>query len=134
MSEGTAPIAFEAARAVYLIGKIDREKYGNLATDEVVLTPLQKEHIQEKREKTYQKYKEQLAEILADPDYILEDPKHEETVLVFKRFTNFAEIVLRLSTGTGDKKNSIITLWEIKEARMQRYIFTHKTLYKREYL
>jgi len=119
-----------------LVGRIDLVKYSGLfsaiATDEVILTPLQREHIREKREKTYQKYKDHLAEILAYPDYILEDPKHVDTVLVFKRFNHFAEIVLRLSTGSGEKKNSIITMWEIKEPRMQRYLFTHKTLYKRE--
>ena len=121
---------------VQLICRIDLEKYkgfsGDITTDEVVLTPLQREHIREKREKTYQKYRCLLADILADPDYILDDPKHPNTALVFKRYDNYAEVVLRLSADTEKKKNSIITLWEIKEPRMQRYILTHKVLYKRE--
>lgn len=118
------------------VGKIDIEKFKgispNILTNEVVITDKQLVHITDKRADTYERYSERLPEILSDPDYIFIDPKHVDTALVVKRYDNAAEIVLRLSTETVEKKNSIITMWEIKEPRLQRYILTHKTVYKKE--
>jgi hypothetical protein len=118
------------------LGAIDLTKYQgisqNILTDEVVITDKQLAHIIEKREDTYIKYKDKLLEILNDPDYIFIDPKHTDTALVVKRYINAPQIVLRLSTQTPEKKNSIITMWEIRESRLNRYIKTHKSVYKKE--
>jgi len=119
-----------------IIGKIDltlyKEVAPNITTDEVVLTDMQAQHVQERHPKAYERYLEHLAEILESPDFILCDPKHNNTALVIKRYINFAEVVLRLCTDDSGNKNSIITFWEIKEARLQRYLLTHKVLYKCE--
>jgi SPP1 gp7 family putative phage head morphogenesis protein len=121
---------------VLLIGRLDIEKYRAISphiyTDEVVITDKQLAHITDKRAVTYERYRDKLLDILNNPDYVFEDPKHQGTALVMKRYDNTAEIVLRLSTESESKKNSILTMWEIKEARLRRYIKTHKVVYKKE--
>lgn len=118
------------------IGNIDIKKYSGLCnekiiTNEVIITYKQIEHINEERRGIFDKYKDKLAEIIKNPDYIIKDPKHEETGLVIKEYEKNTVIVLRLNTSEKDKKNSIITIWEIKEKRLQRYLLTHKTIYKK---
>jgi hypothetical protein len=121
---------------VHFVGRIDREKFKavspDITTDEVIITDVQTQHILERHPEAYEKYRDRLTEILQEPDYVFSDPKHKETALVIKQYENAAEVVLRLCTDHSGKKNSVITFWEIKEARLQRYILSHKTLYKRE--
>ena len=119
------------------IGKIDISQYSKLCdaeilTDEVIITYKQIEHINEKRDGTYNKYKNQLKEIIQNPDYIIKDNKHQNTGLIIKKYHKNVVLVLKLSTNTENKKNSIITIWEIKQKRLERYLFTHETIYKNE--
>ena len=119
------------------IGKIDINKYKDLCdrkivTDEVIITLKQIEHINEERFGTYDKYKEKLNDIIKNPDYIIADSKHKETGLVIKKYDKNIVIVLKLNTSTNTRKNSIITIWEIKDTRLERYLLTHKTIYKKE--
>ncbi len=118
------------------ICKLDKLKYNkinsNIITDEVIITYKQIEHINEQRNGVYNKYKDKLREIIIDPDYIIEDTKHKDTGLVIKRYDKNVVVVLKVNTNTDDKKNSIITIWEIKDKRLQRYLLTHKIIYKKE--
>ncbi|MGN1301503.1 MAG: PBECR2 nuclease fold domain-containing protein [Clostridia bacterium] len=119
------------------IGKIDINKYSKLCekkitTDEVIITNKQIEHINEERKGTYKKYENRLKEIITNPDYIIEDTKHEETGLVIKKYSKNIIVVLKLNTSNDERKNSIITIWEIKEKRLERYLLTHKIIYKKE--
>lgn len=119
------------------IGKININKYAGLcnkkiSTEEVIITYKQIEHINEERLGIYDKYKERIEEIIKNPDYIIEDTKHKETGLVIKSYDKNIVLVLRLNTCINNKKNSIITMWEIKEKRLQRYLLTHKIIYKKE--
>ena len=119
------------------IGKIDIKKYNlickeKIITDEVIITYKQIEHINEKRMGLYDKYKEKLKDIIETPDYIIEDTKHKDTGLVIKQYDKNIVLVIKLNTYNKHKKNSIITIWEIKEKRLSRYLLTHKILYKKE--
>lgn len=119
------------------IGKIDINKYKNLCdkdilTNEVIVTYKQIGHIKEEHIGIYEKYKDNLNEIITKPDYIVKDTKHKETGLVIKKYDKNAVVVLKLNTSDGVKKNSIITMWEIKDKRLQRYLLTHETIYKKE--
>ncbi|MCL2195165.1 MAG: PBECR2 nuclease fold domain-containing protein [Oscillospiraceae bacterium] len=117
-----------------VVGKIDVAMFQafatNIKTDEVILTETQAKHVQEKHPEAYQRYLGCLTDILQSPDYILRDPKHEDTALVIKRYQHNAEVILRLCTDDSGRKNSIITFWQIKEARLQRYLLTHEVLYE----
>ncbi len=119
------------------IGKIDISKYSGLCdkeilSNEVIITRKQIEHINNKKERTFYKYEKNLKNIIANPDYILEDPKHKDTGLVIKKIEKNIVLVLKLETTTNKNKNSIITIWDIKDKRLERYLLTHKTIYKRE--
>lgn len=121
----------------YIIGKIDKNRYkditNNITTKDVVLLPKQIEHIKERHKGVYDKYKNEITNILNNPDYIFKDPKHENTALLIKKYKNNIEIVLKLNTDTKNNfKNSIITMWEIKDKRLERYKETHKIIYKKE--
>lgn len=118
------------------IGKINIENYSDLCeseiiTDEVIITFKQIEHIDEERSGIFEKYKDNLEEIIMNPDYIIKDTKHVDTGLVIKRYDKDVVVVLKLNTADKEKKNSIITIWEIKDKRLQRYLLTHKIIYKR---
>lgn len=119
------------------VGKIDIDMYKNLSdkniiTDQVIITNKQIEHINQERLGTYEKYRTKLVEILQKPDYIIKDKKHEETGLVIKKYDKNVILVIKLNTSVKEKKNSIITIWEIKEKRLERYLLTYRTIYKKE--
>ena len=121
----------------YIVGKIDKNRYKNIAenitTKDVVLLPKQIEHIEEKHKGVYLKYKNEINNILDNPDYIFKDPKHKNTALLVKKYDNNVEVVLKLNTDTKNNfKNSIITMWEIKDKRLERYKQTHEIVYKKE--
>ncbi|MCL2446732.1 MAG: PBECR2 nuclease fold domain-containing protein [Oscillospiraceae bacterium] len=117
-----------------LIGKIDVALFqkisSGITTDEVILTDNRAQHVRDKRAEVYERCLTHLPEVLQSPDYILRDPKHENTALVIKRFERVSEIVLRLCTDDSGYKNSIISFWEIKESRLQRYLVTHEILHE----
>lgn len=75
---------------------------------------------------------DELKDIIENPDYIIKDTKHTDTGLVIKKYDKDLVIVLKLNTSDNKKKNSIITIWEIKEKRFERYLLTHKIIYKKE--
>ena len=102
----------------------------NLTTRKVIITFKQIQHINEKRNNVYDKYKNKLANIIKHPDYIIVDTKHKDTGLVIKQFDKNVIVVLKLSTESKKLKNSIITIWEIKNKRLQRYLNTHEIIYK----
>jgi hypothetical protein len=118
-----------------IVGKLDKDKFKaispNIKTDEVVLTDKQRIHIMERRAKTLERYESELKNIVENPDYIFADPKHKDTALVIKEYSNTVQVVLRLCTEEANKKNSIITMWEIKGTRFERYLSSHTPLYKR---
>ena len=121
----------------YIVGKIDKNRYksiaNNITTKDVVLLPKQIEHIEERHKGVYSKYKNKINNILDDPDYIFKDPKHKNTALLIKKYDNNIEVVLKLNTNTKNNfKNSIITMWEIKDKRLERYKQTHEIIYKKE--
>ena len=104
----------------------------DILTSDVIITYKQIEHINQKRQNVYNKYKDKLKDIITNPDYIIEDTKHKDTGLVIKKYDKNVIIVLKLSTNEKNKKNSVITIWEIKDKRLERYLLTHKTIYKKE--
>lgn len=121
----------------YLVGKINTNTYKeiskNITTKDVVLLPKQIEHIKERHKGVYEKYKNEINNILSKPDFIFKDPKHKNTALLVRKYENNVEVVLKLNTNARNNfKNSIITMWEIKDKRLERYKETHQIIYKKE--
>lgn len=123
------------------LGTIDKAKYSciakNIATNKVIITEKQLDHIAEKHPEAYDKVLIELKETLRYPDYIFKDSRHSDTGLVTKSI--FAEegnslfIVLKVCTdNTGDSiANSVISGWTISEKRLRNYIKNKVILYKK---
>jgi hypothetical protein len=117
------------------IGKINKELYSkinkDISTDELIITDKQIEHINQRHPGVYDKYKNQIIEIVNNPDYIFKDKK-ENTALVVKQLEGNVELVLRLMTDKDTSyKNSIITMWEISDSRLRNYIRNSKIVYSK---
>ena len=131
--------------SVITIGKLDIQKFKAfrpMLTDEVIVTQRQLEHIQERHPKDFARYQSLIADIIRDPDWIMEDAKNPSTCLLFRRFVfleqsikkAILQVVLRIHVAGDDQtfKNSVISMWEISERRLETYLRNGKMLYKRE--
>ena len=125
---------------MHVIGKIDREIYrcisGNIVTDEVIITDVQIKHIKERHPNDYEQFSKYFAEIIAEPDYILE-ANRPNTAFVLKKIEiekiHF-QLILRLKTSSDPQnyKNSIITFLKIDQRKWEKYLRNKKILYSRE--
>lgn len=132
--------ADKGGSGVQAIGKIDIEKYRvvskDVRTDEVVITDERIQHIKDRHPNDFERYSEYIAEIVKNPDYILEANK-PNTALLLKEFTDADErfqLILRMAVE-GDNpgyKNSVITFLKVEKKRYKRYLRTKKILYKSE--
>ena len=122
------------------IGKLDKEKLGSykerIITNEVILTEERIKHIKEHHPGDYEKYGIYISEIIKEPDYILEDNKNIDTLLYMKNIVNNKiniQIVIRLNTNKTEiyKKNSILTLWKIKNSTYNQLIRNRKVIWKK---
>jgi len=125
---------------VHVIGKIDREIYrcisGNIVTDEVIITDVQIKHIKERHPNDYEQFSKYFAEIIAEPDYILE-ANRPNTAFVLKKIEiekMHFQLILRLKTSLDPQnyKNSIITFLKIDQRKWEKYLRNKKILYSRE--
>jgi len=125
---------------VHVIGKIDREIYrcisGNIVTDEVIITDVQIKHIKERHPNDYEQFSKYFAEIIAEPDYILE-ANRPNTAFVLKKIEiekMHFQLILRLKTSSDPQnyKNSIITFLKIDQRKWEKYLRNKKILYSRE--
>ena len=123
------------------IGKIDRNKLGKykekILNDDVILTYERIEHIKEHHPGDYEKYGKYINVIIKEPDYILDDSKNIDTVFYIKNIIEEkvkVQLVVRLSTNINnpDNKNSILTLWKIKEKTYKQLIRNKKIIYIKE--
>lgn len=122
------------------IGKIDKNKLGKykdkLITEEVVLTIERIKHIKEHHPGDYEKYGKYIPNIIEHPDYILIDSKNIDTLLYMKTIVEEQkniQIVLKLNTNKfkPNMKNSVLTLWKIKESTYKQLIRNKENLWKK---
>ena len=122
------------------VGKLNKEIFRciseDIRTDEVIITDERIQHVNERHPGEHEKIKEYLKEAVENPDYIIAD-KNPDTGLVIKKIKSgnmYIQLVLRLCTTRNEMeyKNSIISLWEISEARLQNYLRNKPILYKRK--
>ena len=125
---------------MHVIGKIDREIYrcisGNIVTDEVIITDVQIKHIKERHPNDYEQFSKYFAEIIAEPDYILE-ANRPNTAFVLKKIEiekMHFQLILRLKTSSDPQnyKNFIITFLKIDQRKWEKYLRNKKILYSRE--
>ena len=125
---------------MYTIGRIDREIYKcvtkDIATEEVVITDNQIQHIKERHPNDYERFSAYFQEIVENPDYIIEAAK-PNTALILKEIKTVNDVfktVLRLATSRDnpDYKNSIITFMKIDSREWNRLLRNKNILYKKE--
>jgi len=124
------------------IGKIDLTKTGKFKdkaiTEETILTLERIEHIKSKHNDEYIQLHEYIIDIITDPDYIIEDNAHDDTLIYLKHISEIdkkARIVIKLATNIEDKKynkNSIITLMRQREKSWKQTLKNRgKIIYKK---
>ena len=125
---------------VQTVGKIDIEKYrcitDEIATDEVIITPERIQHIEERHPGDYEQFVKYIADILANPDYILEANK-PNTGVILKEIEENGEkfkVILRVKVESdpAEYRNSILSFWQIGETTWKKNVKNKKILYKRE--
>ena len=125
---------------IHFIGRLNREIFKavteDIATDEVIITEVQIEHIKERHPGDYEKYFQYIQAIIEEPDYILEANKPDSAVLLKNIMANGKnyKLILRFKTSRDSKeyKNSVITFLSIDEKDWKRLLKNKKILYKRE--
>lgn len=124
---------------VYRVGRIDIEKYRciteSISTDEVVITAERISHIVERHPGDYERYLDFLAEMIKDPDYILEANK-PNTAVVLKEFEanglKFKMILrIKIESDPPNYKNSVLSFWHIGDTTWKKNLRNKKILYKR---
>lgn len=121
------------------IGKIKIELFSDISqdiiTDEVILTKERQRHIIEGHREDFELYSNIIADIIKEPDYILKDYKNSNTAMIIKHIdsTNI-NIILRLAVANDDLhlKNSIMTLYRIRDKNLRKLQQKNKTIYKKE--
>ncbi|MCD7829024.1 MAG: minor capsid protein [Clostridiales bacterium] len=119
---------------------LDPELYqcvtNDIATDEVVITEKQIEHIKERHPDDYEICARWAEIIICDPDYIIRSEK-PNTAIVLRQVEEHGKkyrLILRLKTSEDPEnyKNSIITFQKVKEKEWRRLLRNKEILYKRE--
>lgn len=124
---------------IHTIGRIDRAIYRQIAadivTDQVLITERQITHIKERHPGDFERFYPHLAEIVAQPDHILQSRK-PNTALILKEISTDNQqlkLVLRLATCADQHgyKNSIITFMKIDRKEWDRLLRNKTILYSR---
>lgn len=114
------------------ITKLDRNKlgvYGKLLiTEDVILTDERLyEHIIIYHENEYKQLRPYIKSIIDNPDYIVEDNKHEDTMIFLKQIKDIEKngrVVVKLALGRDKEhsKNSIITFMNLNKRTWEQTI------------
>lgn len=119
------------------IGKINLTKLGKIlvSTDDVILTFERIEHIKEKHKEQFYELKDYIKVVIEDPDYILQEMNHVDTIIMLKEIVqgNFrVKMIIKLATNKNENKsNSIITFWKIRQRDYLKTIQKSKIIYQK---
>ena len=124
------------------LGKIDISIYrcvtDNIATDELIITEKQIEHILQRHPKDFKNAQDifrSVIEAVSLPDYIVESDK-PNSAFILKVLNNSekSRLIVRLKTCKDPEnyKNSVITFQKVREREWNRILRNKKILYKSE--
>lgn len=120
-----------------LLGKIDInsliQTFGEIQTDEVIVTDERRRHIIERHPQDYKLFLEYGVFAVTNPDYIIKDGKCDGTIFMIKRLidTNI-NVVVRVALSTDKKglKNSVMTSYRLRDRNLKRMMEKNEILYK----
>ena len=115
----------EEGKKLQYITKLDKKKLGEyekrLITEDVILTEERLyEHILLFHEEEYKQLRPYIKNIIENPDYIVEDNRHEDTMIYLKQVEDIGKngrVVIKLALGQDKEhnKNSIITMMKLNK-------------------
>ena len=124
-----------------VIGNLDpkyfEKEFGPLKTTEVIVTYERIEHLLARHACDVSWFEEYAVSAIEDPDFILEDSEHKNTVLMIKCLENTnmnVAVRLALEEENDEKhsKNSIMTFYRLRNSNLKKYKNSKKTIYKKE--
>ena len=114
------------------ITKLDKKKLGEyekrLITEDVILTEERLyEHILLFHEEEYKQLRPYIKNIIENPDYIVEDNRHMDTMIYLKQVKEIEKngrVVIKLALGQDKEhnKNSIITMMKLNKRTWKQTI------------
>lgn len=111
------------------------KEFGNLQTNEIIVTQERLEHIKQRHAEDFALFDEYAAKAVSSPDLVLKDANNEGTVFVVKQLPEInLNVVVRLALGTDKdgRKNSVMTFYRIREKNLKKLKNKHKVLYNKE--
>lgn len=112
-----------------IVGKLDVSKFTkNIKTidNDIILLEERIKHIKERHPEVI-KYVKDIPNILNDPDIVLQELKHEDTIWVIKQLDKNVKITIKLNTSNDENiKNSIIQMQFMRNSEIQRNIRNNK--------
>lgn len=122
------------------LGKLNENIYSsfskNIRDDEVIITSERMEHVKIRHPEAYDSFISEIKNTINNPDYIFEDKKHQNTLLVTKKINEDKNniLVLKVALNTTDKKlnSSVISGWNISDERLENYKKHNKIIYSKE--
>ena len=133
-------IAKEVLENLNFVGKLNISMLGKystkIITEKVIITDERLEHIKEHHPELEYKEIKSIKSAIENPDFIFEDRKNIDTILLVKKinmFNKHSRIVVKLNTRTDiqDKFNSVISFWQISEKKLGQYLRNEKIIYKK---
>lgn len=122
------------------IGKLDKEKLGKykyiIITDEVIISEERITHIKEHHPELINNEIIYIKDVLGDPDYIFEDRKNIDTILMIKNIDKTYKdyrLVVKLNTNKNlkEKSNTIISFWKINKKKLGQFIRNEKIIFEK---
>ena len=123
------------------IGKLDKkileDKFLSIAEEEVIFTFERYKHVERNHKEDLELYQSRLKEIIEKPDYIVQDIKHNNTIMIIKKMKKEnmnVNVIVRLILGKDIKKrkNSIMTFYRVRNKNLKKLIKKNKIIYKRK--
>lgn len=124
-----------------LLGKINIkplvQTFGEIQTDEIIVTDERMEHIMERHPQDYGLFLEYGISTVTNPDFIIKDGKSDGTIFMVKRLaaTNI-NVVVRVALSTDKKglKNSVMTSYRLRDRNLKKMMERNEVLYKMDNL
>lgn len=115
---------------MHIIGKLDINKLKayqkKLITNDVIMTNERLyQHILIYHKSEYEQLRKYIKGIIEKPDYIIEDNRHNDTMIYLKKFDNLkGRIIIKLALGQDKEhnKNSIITIMKLNDRTWKQTI------------
>lgn len=123
---------------IYKLGRLNpiifEREFGNLQTDEIIITKERIQHIINHHPQDYLLLQTYGKYTISDPDFIIKDIHHTGTIFMIKKIENSnLNIIIRLvlETDNPQLKNSIMTMYRIRNRNLKKLIDKNTLLYKK---